>query len=110
MVKQGVNFSLTSYSIPTLDNVDSSLGVYSETFADGDNFELIVYTSPLLNAVNFVLSLIGETIEYFGILKRWNSTAWVKAKMLVYNGTSWQSKSLKYYNGSEWLLVDTTGI
>lgn len=109
MVKQDVNFELSSYSVSTLDNVDSGLSVYSKTFRSGDNFELTACTIPLLNAVNFALSIIGSVIEYFGILKRWTGSAWVKAKLLVYTG-SWQPKPLKYYDGSGWKLIDTTGI
>lgn len=109
MVKQDVNFELSVYSVPALDNVDNGLSIYSKTFGAGANFELAVYAMPLLNAVNFALSIIGSVIEYFGILKRWNGSAWIKAKLKSFNGT-FIEKPLKFYDGSQWLLIDTTGI
>ena len=52
----------------------------------------------------------GLTVAYFGILKRWNGSAWVKAKLKRYNGSTFENATLKLWNGSAWGGVDTTGI
>lgn len=46
---------------------------------------------------------------YFGILKRWDGSLWVKEPLKVYLG-SWQTKPLKRWDGTEWKLIDITGI
>lgn len=50
----------------------------------------------------------GAGATYFGVLKRWTGSTWIKEPLKVYLG-SWQSKPLKRWNGSEWKLIDTTG-
>jgi hypothetical protein len=109
MVKEDINFTLTSYTEPSLSAVNYALSLHSPTLGDGDNFELSAYTEPSLSAVNFILSLIGSAVEYFGILKRWTGAIWTKAKLKFYNGSSFVEKPLKYWDGSEWKLADTTG-
>jgi hypothetical protein len=47
---------------------------------------------------------------YFGILKRWTGTQWVKAKLKRYTGSTWVAATLKRWDGSSWKLVDTTGV
>lgn len=48
-------------------------------------------------------------LVYYGVLKRWNGSIWVKESLRVYLEGSWQSKTLKRWSGSEWKLVDTIG-
>jgi hypothetical protein len=110
MVKQDINFSLTSYSMPTLSDVDNSLVANSQSFGSGDNFELASYSMPSLSAVNFALSIIGAIIEYFGILKRWTGASWVKAKLKVYNGALFAAKTTKRWDGAAWKEIDVTGV
>lgn len=49
------------------------------------------------------------TISYFGILKRWMGSLWVKAKLMVRIGDAWIAKSLKRWDGNQWLEIDITG-
>ena len=49
-------------------------------------------------------------ITYYGTLKRWNGSIWVKEPMKVYLSGSWQLKDVKRWDGSEWKLIDTTGV
>jgi len=51
----------------------------------------------------------GGGPTYFGILKRWNGSSWVKGKLVVYTG-AWVAKPLTRWDGSDWKLVDTTGV
>lgn len=46
---------------------------------------------------------------YFGILKRWDGSTWVREPLKVYLVSSWQTKPLKQWVGSEWKKVDITG-
>jgi hypothetical protein len=50
-----------------------------------------------------------EGIEYFGILKRWSGSEWVKAKLKCWINDSWIDVTLRYWDGMDWLIVDTTG-
>jgi hypothetical protein len=47
---------------------------------------------------------------YFGILKRWDGSAWVKEPLKRWNGSAWANATLKRWNGSAWVLVDATGV
>lgn len=53
---------------------------------------------------------VAEGITYFGILKRWTGSIWIKEPLKTYLAGSFQSKPLKRWDGGEWKLVDTTGI
>ena len=46
---------------------------------------------------------------YFGSLRRWNGSSWVKAKLMAYTG-SWVAKPLKRWDGTQWREVDVTGV
>lgn len=48
-------------------------------------------------------------IAYFGVLKRWNGSSWVKAKMKTWNGIQFVEKPMKYFDGVEFRLVNTSG-
>jgi len=50
----------------------------------------------------------GAPPLYYGILKRWTGSAWIKEPLKVFGG-SWQSKRLKRWNGTGWKEIDTTG-
>ncbi len=50
-----------------------------------------------------------EPSSYFGILKRWTGSMWVKSKLLYYAGSSWIAAKLKRWTGTEWVQIDTTG-
>jgi hypothetical protein len=52
----------------------------------------------------------ADVSAYDGILKRWNGSSWVKAKLENYNGAAFVSKPLKFYDGVSWKTVDTTGV
>lgn len=58
------------------------------------------------------VSIANEFFEvpslFYGILKRWTGSAWVKALLKVYLG-SWLAKPLKRWNGTQWVLVDVSG-
>lgn len=47
--------------------------------------------------------------DYYGVLKRWNGTTWIKEPMKTYLAGSWQSKTLKIWDGTSWKEIDTTG-
>jgi|SRR3990167_7407597 len=47
---------------------------------------------------------------YVAIFKRWNGTAWVKAKLNRWTGVAWVAGVLKVYKNSAWGTVDTTGV
>ena len=49
-------------------------------------------------------------ITYYGVLKRYNGSNWVKELLKTYNGSSFITKSLKIYNGTSWVLIDSTGV
>jgi hypothetical protein len=51
-----------------------------------------------------------QSTTYYGVLKRWNGSSWVKAKMSNFNGVSFVPSVLKFYDGSSFKLIDTTGI
>lgn len=46
---------------------------------------------------------------YDSILKRWNGSAWVKAKLVEYDGADWVATDWNYYDGG-WKSIDTTGV
>lgn len=48
-------------------------------------------------------------VTYYGILKRWTGSVWVKEPLKVFSG-SWVTKPLKRWNGTEWVQVDATGV
>ena len=62
---------------------------------------------PAIVAASYFDAAAG--ITYFGVLKRWNGSSWVKGKLVVYTG-AWVAKPLTRWDGSQWRLVDTTGI
>jgi len=79
--------------------------------------------SRRLSGGSFVRCLVGQnscqiaedfweasSVTYYGVLKRYNGSTWIKEPLKVYNGSSFVTKSLKRYNGSTWVLVDTTGV
>ena len=47
---------------------------------------------------------------YFGVLKRWTGSVWIKEPLKTYLSGLWQTKTLKYWSGTQWLEVDITGI
>lgn len=47
--------------------------------------------------------------QFFGILKRWTGSSWVKAKLKSYDGTSFVTKPVRYWDGLEWKLIDVSG-
>jgi len=47
---------------------------------------------------------------FFGVLRRWTGSAWVKAKLMRYNGASWVPAILKWWDGAQWKEADATGI
>jgi hypothetical protein len=49
------------------------------------------------------------SITYYGVLKRYNGSTWVKEPLKVYTG-SFVTKPTKRYNGSQWVLINTTGV
>lgn len=51
----------------------------------------------------------GAGPAFDAILKRWNGSAWIKAKMQRYNGSSFEDVTLKYYDGT-FKTVDTSGV
>jgi hypothetical protein len=48
-------------------------------------------------------------LSYFGTLKRWTGSVWVKAKLKVRNGGSWIIKPLKIFDNTEWKAIDNNG-
>ena len=52
----------------------------------------------------------GAPPAYYGILKRWTSSIWIKEPLKTYLAASWQSKPLKRWDGSAWKEIDTTGV
>ncbi len=46
---------------------------------------------------------------YDAILKRWNGSSWVKAKMKRYNGSEFEDVDLEHFD-TTWKTVDTSGI
>lgn len=46
---------------------------------------------------------------FFGVLKRWDGAAWVRAQMMTYNGATWTAASLKRWDGAAWVQVDALG-
>jgi hypothetical protein len=100
-----VNFSLTSaYIKPDISTYQSILSSYSEPSLDAIDFDEVAYTLPTFHRVNFEL-----LTTYYGILKRWTGTAWVKAKLEVYDGATFTSKKLKRWTGTDWAEVDAEG-
>lgn len=65
-------------------------------------------TQVLIDNLGFTIDY--TVLTYQGILKRWNGSAWVKAKLKYWNGSTWAQKKLKRWNGSAWVEVDTTGL
>ena len=47
---------------------------------------------------------------YFGILKRWTSSIWIKEPLKTYLAASWQTKPLKRWDGTNWKEIDITGV
>jgi hypothetical protein len=62
---------------------------------------------PAIVAASYFDAAAG--ITYFGVLKRWNGSSWVKGRLVVYTG-AWVAKPLTRWDGSDWKLVDTTGV
>jgi len=102
-----INFQLITYNLPGLADVDYVLNSYAPSL-NGDNFALIVYTPPALGEVDFEFGTGGPT--YYGILKRWTGSVWVKEPLKTFVSSTWQSKQLKRWDGSQWRLLDTTGV
>jgi hypothetical protein len=67
-------------------------------FTDGN---IVPYANQVFDNVD---------IAYGGILKRWNGSVWVKAKLMRYNGSSFIAATLKVYKAGSFQLVDTTGV
>ena len=46
---------------------------------------------------------------FFGtkVLKRWNGSSWVPAKLKRWDGSSWVSSNLKVWSGSVWVKTQT---
>lgn len=63
------------------------------------------------DAVSTQLGLlpIVVTVSYSGVLKRWNGTAWVRAKLKRQSGSFIQVTNLKRWNGASWVLIDANG-
>jgi hypothetical protein len=100
-----VNFNLTVYTPPALDQINWGLSIYTGPVLDGDNFALVVYSPPALDAVNFVLS---GGVPYYGVLEYWTGAAWAKGLLKTYLAGSWQAKNLKRWDGTQWLLINST--
>ena len=107
MASVKINFPLTVYTPPVVNDVDFALSIYSPTL-DGDNFALILYTPPALDEVDFSFGGAPPG-EYYGILKRWTGSTWIKEPLKIYLG-SWQTKPLKRWDSSQWREIDTTGV
>jgi hypothetical protein len=45
-------------------------------------------------------------LVFFGVLKVWTGSAWIKKSLKVFLGT-WQSKPLTRWDGTGWKLIDT---
>lgn len=52
---------------------------------------------------------ITSITSYSGVLKRWNGSAWARAKLKRYNGTFMQVTGLKRWTGASWVLIDANG-
>ena len=65
-------------------------------------------------AVNAVLSgWVFDTTggpTYYGILKRWAGSAWIKEPLKRWTGATWTAATLKRWTGAEWVEVDATGV
>jgi hypothetical protein len=44
--------------------------------------------------------------EFFGLLKYWNGSTWIRKPLKVFLGGTWQVKPLKRWNGNDWKLID----
>ena len=44
--------------------------------------------------------------QFFGTLKRWTGTEWVRSKFAYYDGSNWVMKKLMGWDGISWELVD----
>jgi|WetSurMetagenome_2_1015567.scaffolds.fasta_scaffold761611_2 hypothetical protein len=44
--------------------------------------------------------------EFFGLLKYWNGSIWIKKPLKVFLGGTWQTKPLRRWNGNDWKLID----
>lgn len=62
------------------------------------------------NIGNLFFEVSGSPPAYFGVLKRWTGSLWIKEPLKTYLSGSWQSRPLKRFDGSAWKTVDTTGI
>lgn len=101
-----VNFELSAFTPTTFVLPGTALSVYSIPALNAVNFALVVYTIPVYVRKNFEL-LAGL---FAGILKRWNGSAWVKAKLNRFNGASQVAGNLKRWDGAAWVAVDATGV
>lgn len=99
---EGVGTSLT----------DALLTILAEVVASG------IGSAEASGIVAEIAEAIGEgegtgwvvSEAYYGILKRWDGSAWVKEPLEVYLAGSWQAKPLKIWDGTAWKEVDATGV
>lgn len=57
-------------------------------------------------AKNISSQFFGEDIVYYGILKRWTGSTFVKESMKVFTGSEWKNNPLKRWSGTAWLGVE----
>ena len=71
----------------------------------------IIYKEISINKTDAISlsDLINIIGQYFGILKTYNGSAWVKAKLKTYDG-SFTEKRTRAWTGVEWKDIDATGI
>lgn len=103
-----VNFALTEQPAHSVVPAYNVLTTYTIPALTAVNFAIVTYVIPVYNRINF--ELLSAVVTYYGILKRWTGSAWVKEPLKTYLAGTWQSKPLKRWNGSAWVTVDTTGV
>jgi len=101
-----VSYSLTTPEINSITNY-SDLRLQFQYSGGGGST-----TNRRGVAISFAEIEIPDFVAaaFQGILKRWNGSAWVKAKNKNWNGSAWEQKPLKRWTGTEWAEVDATGI
>ncbi len=69
------------------------------------------YSNPPTRQSGAFSSNDPTTQLYYGILKTWTGSTWVKSPLHLktYLATSFQFKPLRIWTGSKWGLVNTSG-
>jgi hypothetical protein len=99
-----VNFSLKHYTPKDVDKYPSELVVDSVPALDAVDFTINVYNIPEFNLISFELA----TPPYYGILKRWTGSIWIRAKLMT-RQSIWETKKLKRLDNVGWEEIDITG-